>query len=203
MKDLSSKHFSYNSKKNSRVKVELLGRQKVKWVWPETIVGYCHCNLHLGYLTNSHFKEHNCVLKQCKHFEKFEDFPYWDQNKSKSELRREGKLSRKYEEIIKQEDDLRLIRMVTQAIKELNIPIVVTSVVPKQGTRSVYFVYYVSPDARNDQYQYKNLTDLLYEKYNRYFVLKHIKGPDGRYSTVYDWNQAQKRKWEKPSNIIY
>ena len=36
------------------------------------LLGYCHCQLHEGYLTAAILCEHDCIKKQCHHLEKMQ-----------------------------------------------------------------------------------------------------------------------------------
>ena len=40
-------------------------------------VGFCHNNIHRGYVGQRILKEHECINKNCPYFEKFEDSPHW------------------------------------------------------------------------------------------------------------------------------
>lgn len=42
------------------------------------IVGYCHVNIHEGYMTANLMKSHRCREKKCRYFEKFTEMPYWN-----------------------------------------------------------------------------------------------------------------------------
>ena len=47
----------------------------------ENAIGYCHNNIHRGYLTKDLIKQHSCIKKKCKYFSKYEDHPYWVEKK--------------------------------------------------------------------------------------------------------------------------
>ena len=40
-------------------------------------VGFCHHKEHVGYLSPNLVKQHDCIGKNCKYFNKYEDHPYW------------------------------------------------------------------------------------------------------------------------------
>lgn len=65
----------------------------------ENRVGYCWSEIHRGYLTQKLLKEHQCIEKECKHFQKFEDAPYWkNKEKAKENKKREKENKKRTEE---------------------------------------------------------------------------------------------------------
>jgi len=58
-----------------------------------TIIGYCHCKTHKGYLTMKLLRQHECLSKQCRFLQRFEEEPFWTQQekmKAKRKLRKEN-----------------------------------------------------------------------------------------------------------------
>ena len=58
---------------------------------PEQRCGYCWSEQHRGYLTLPLMFQHECVEKQCKHFQKYEKHSYWkgkDKAKAKKQQRK-------------------------------------------------------------------------------------------------------------------
>ena len=80
---------------------------------PEQRVGYCWSEIHRGYLTPSMLKEHECIQKQCKYFQKYEDSPYWKRKAEIKEKKRERKDMKKQQEA-KQQGILSTIRALTE-----------------------------------------------------------------------------------------
>ena len=58
------------NKKSKRTNIVRSGVKKTK------ILGYCHFNQHKGYITPEILKEHNCIEKGCRYFNKY-DTPKW------------------------------------------------------------------------------------------------------------------------------
>lgn len=57
---------------------------------PKQRVGYCWSETHRGYLTLPLMRAHECIEKGCKHFQKYEQAPYWkdkEVNKAKKKIR--------------------------------------------------------------------------------------------------------------------
>ncbi len=80
---------------------------------PEQRVGYCWSETHRGYLTLPLMTQHECVEKQCKHFQKYEQHSYWKGKDKKKEQKQRHKAQEKAQE--KQlQDMLRIIRALTE-----------------------------------------------------------------------------------------
>ena len=62
---------------------------------PSRLVGSYWCELHPGYLHKHLMDEHQCVERQCEHFEKFKDSDYWQRKIKLKEDRQVGKSERK------------------------------------------------------------------------------------------------------------
>ena len=72
----SKEHAEADTGKSELVKARLLGNQCV--ILPQTrIVGCCHNLLHPGKLTKRLMTQHDCLGKNCRYFEKYEDAGYW------------------------------------------------------------------------------------------------------------------------------
>ena len=48
-----------------------------------TAIGYCHNDIHSGYLTKNMIKQHGCITKGCRFFQKYDDNPYWKEKEKK------------------------------------------------------------------------------------------------------------------------
>lgn len=98
-------------------------------------VGYCWYPEHTGYLTLPLMREHQCIERKCKRFQKYEEAPYW---KTKEEHKKKKKKS--FEKIKnkenKKEEILQLFRKYTNHIENF----VITRVVEENNTYVVYFV---------------------------------------------------------------
>lgn len=62
---------------------------------PQDAVGYCHYNLHRGYLSWKAIKSHDCLGKQCPYLEKYLDRPVWVQRKKEQAKKKALKQMRK------------------------------------------------------------------------------------------------------------
>ena len=72
----SKEHAEAGTGKSELVKARLLGNQCV--ILPQTrIVSCCHNLLHPGKPTKRLMTQHDCLGKNCRYFEKYEDAGYW------------------------------------------------------------------------------------------------------------------------------
>ena len=75
------------------VSTRLLGNQYAL-LPPSRIVGCCHNALHPGKLTKQLLKQHDCLGKDCRFFEKYEDAAYWIEHRRQEECKFAKKLAR-------------------------------------------------------------------------------------------------------------
>lgn len=54
-------------------------------------VGFCWSKLHKGYITKNLMKQHRCIEKNCKSFQKIPDAPYWAVKETKTQKRKNRK----------------------------------------------------------------------------------------------------------------
>lgn len=67
-------------------------------------IGYCWYNAHKGFLTVALLREHQCVEKECKYFQKYKDAGYWKEQKKRKAKSKELRAKRK--EMIKKKEYL-------------------------------------------------------------------------------------------------
>ena len=80
---------------------------------PEQRCGYCWSETHRGYLTLPLMFQHECIEKQCKHFQKYEKHSYWKGKDKKKEQKQKRKAQEKaYEQ--KLQEMLGIIRALTE-----------------------------------------------------------------------------------------
>ena len=166
-----------------------------------SIVGKCHCAAHKGYLTVILLHRHECVEKGCFHLEKFEGYPYWARREAREATLRGQKARKKRRKLElaaqKQKEERRLsaLRATVQKIAdELYMPILITRVAPAVQAEAgkQYIVNYVSDGAYNDWNAYFSLAYEMGRRFGGKYLLKHHKGPDGRYLTIRDWAAIKK-----------
>lgn len=82
---------------------------------PTNCIGYCWMHQHPGYLTLSTIQKHDCIGKQCRHFEKFKTCDYWKKLEQKKREKIDLKNQKKQTEIKKAQ--------ILQAFRELIAPV--------------------------------------------------------------------------------
>lgn len=156
-----------------------------------SIVGYCHCTTHKGVLDISDMNRHDCIKKSCFHFEKYEQFPYWEKKKRAAEAMKIKKTAIKAKQLKRQKaadehnSELEKIRTEAQTISSglgYNIGIIKTEKISPKA----YVIFYVSDKSYNDWYIYQELSVSLYHTYGSFFELRHIKTVDGKYAVFED-----------------
>lgn len=180
----------YSDVANEYLRANLIG-QKPSLIKSSSVVGYCHCDRHKGFLTKQLHKSHECAAKQCPFLEKFEDYPYW----KNLELEKRKKAYRRNEErrrlSKKEAADNALLKLAREAqlyCYEAGFPIVITKLRMTEDTN--YIVNYVSDNLYNDWALYFGLALFLGKKYRKKFMLRHVKLPDGGYASTDDWRRT-------------
>lgn len=75
-------------------------------------IGYCHFEGHPGYLTKKLMQEHNCLQKNCKHYEANLNTNYWQKKLAQKNARN---LEKELKQMIKEQEDeiLKTLRKIT------------------------------------------------------------------------------------------
>lgn len=154
-----------------------------------SLVGYCHNENHKGFLTVSIMNEHECIAKGCNFFEKFEDYPYWVRKHRKEEqekVAKEKAARRKENRRLAQENlDRKNANMVARAeelIKSYGYENIKIISIHTDKTGGV--IFFISDKNENDWYEYRELAFSMSRIFNKKFMLKHAKLPDGSYATI-------------------
>ena len=154
-----------------------------------SLVGYCHNKDHIGFITVEIMNEHDCVAKGCHYFEKFEDYPYWQKQRRKEELKELTKIKRQRQKENKQrqEENIRkrdkaFIAKAYQVAEELGIDNFKIISIHKDDKG--YTIFYMSNKPVNDWYDFREIAFALNKTFNKKFTLKHTKMLDGSYATI-------------------
>ena len=177
--------------KSGAIKVRLLNGT-IADVKEEQIVGYCHYELHKGYVSSKLIKIHNCALKECPFLQRYEP-SYWNEqlNKErKKRLRKIKKIQDSYEQNLSQDRMEKIKHSAQKIANQYLFPIFITGVSNIKGY--VYSIHYVSAERKNDWQKYYQIIDVLKEMYKGLgFTLRHVKKLDGSYATFKDLNSVQ------------
>lgn len=168
--------------------VHLIGEAYAK-VDTNSLVGYCHNEAHKGFLTVTIMNEHDCINKECFYFEKFEDYPFWrkKQRKEKQEKLRKIKAARRKEnarlakEKLKRENAL-MVSRAEELIDKYNYNNIEIISIHTDKTSGV--IFFISDKNENDWYEYREIAFSMNKIFNKKFMLKHAKLPDGSYATI-------------------
>lgn len=162
----------------------------------KSVIGYCHCSKHKGYLNVSLLKSHDCIKKECVYLEKFEDYPFWvnymNSQKAKERRKQAKKQSVKSKAEHKESVERKMNALLESAqgiADKLGYPIRVVKVSPRADTKEnyEYIVNYVSDIPYDDWRLYYDLALTLGKCFGGKYILKHIKRLDGGYVTIFDW----------------
>lgn len=157
------------------------------------VVGFCHSELHKGYITVRLMKNHQCLQKKCSRFEKIESSPYWINSKHAAERKEKAKESKfkknEKEKILK----LRLVQMLDDAIEiaKLDYPEIIISNIIKNRESGGFIINYVSDNGYNDYFNYLGLAKDLKSIYCAPFELRKVKLFNGKYATRRDYNKLK------------
>lgn len=157
----------------------------------KSLVGYCHSNLHKGYITEPLMKQHQCLERGCPRFEKFIEYPYWVDKQKKKEQKaiNKQKKERRIRHELMLDDKLNSMKSRAQNIaNECGFPIIITKVHKNEDNLKGYIINYIS-----DSYHYLGAVSrkMSYE-YTGSFLFKRVKNVDGSYATIDDWLNAKR-----------
>lgn len=176
--------------------VRLINGEKM-YVSDPKLVGYCHYKLHKGYISLNILKDHRCVKKDCPFLEKFEDHAYWITEKRIKKAVEKHKQEIKDILRFKKERERQLeihindmYEEISILAHEMNFDIIVCSV--RKIDSNKYIIFYVSDNTYDDHLNYVLLARTARYLFSEWFILKHIKLPDGRYASKSDWLRLKK-----------
>lgn len=174
------------------VNARLLGAQHVKISY-KRIVGRCHSTLHPGKLTRRIMEEHDCLGKQCCHFEKYEETGYWQELERKQKLKKVAKTqkaARKQQAAEEAEYFEELKALFQSYADEAGYTMQITRV---QGVRATIYVYYVSdyPFADGNRFP-AFLKSVRFFFPHHQIVLRHVMNQEGHFLTRDEYAQIKR-----------
>lgn len=176
-------NFLKIGEKYCRVKIVGGGVQNVKIV---SLVGYCHCLEHTGYITVNILEKHDCINKKCLRLEKFENYPFWE-NRKRQQLAKEN---RKREIRIEAKEKVRLLKEIKEEacrwVEQLKYPILIINI--NEIAPQKYIIYFVSESAVNDSFLYWDIGVKLHDRFSGKFRVQRIKKSDGTYAGLSDFS---------------
>jgi len=149
------------------------------------IVGCCHNNIHPGKMTKGLLKQHDCLGKQCRFFEKYEDSPYWENDRNRKKEREKAKQKKKEQRAaaIAEEESLRSIGdALRECIPEEEDHLEIIRV--ERVSATVITVFYVSDNRFADGNRFPTFLETAQRNHPAWHLrLRHIKDLDGHFVT--------------------
>ena len=173
-----------NSGENSRD--ELNGAKLVSgdyvYISKNKLLGYCHCDLHKGYLTKSIYTKHKCAEKQCSFFQKFDNCPYWQAKRIHQEYKKTA--VQKKNDKKAREDELRSWAAELQQMADnFGHHIKITSL--RQGNNRGHIIaFYISDKPYNDRRRFFDVAKAFGAERSVYIELRHVKDINGKYALL-------------------
>jgi hypothetical protein len=172
----------------------IISVKTIEGVWKDVkvknIVGYCHYKHHKGVLTKNLFKFHRCDRRGCYYFQKFAEYPFWENmekqkaiEKTFAEKEKEKKLSKVY---ISND----ILSDISIMISEHPLPTIVTSIT--RINPIMIQINYVTNRDYDDHVDFNGIKKKLQTKYNQQFKLQHIKLLNGEYAKISDYLSRRK-----------
>lgn len=190
----SKEHAEAETGKSELVKARLLGNQCV--ILPQTrIVGCCHNLLHPGKLTKRLMTQHDCLGKNCRHFEKYEDAGYWkecDRKKEQKRTARQLQRMKREQEAATEAILQNLAELFQSYIDDAGYAMQIVRVDAERVNR--YRVFYVSeyPFADGDRFP-KFLETVCFFFPDYRLNLRHIRDVDGHFVTIEEYQQRVRK----------
>lgn len=151
--------------------------------------------IHPGKLTAKIMDEHDCLGKQCRYFERYEDSGYWiaKEQKRKEKDRRKAAQQREKQEAQRMEDDLEETRELFQSYADA-FEYEMFIVRLQKENKNHYKVFYVSENRFADGNRFPNFLDTIKYYFPKCRIdLRYIRDVDGHFATI-DEYMARKGK---------
>ena len=180
--------------KNGKINVRLVNGENAN-VQKESIVGYCHYELHKGYLTSDLLEEHHSFYKHSTFLQRYKA-SYWKKQQSKEKSKRLRRIKKKQDSFENKITNERLekLKVSAQNIADFYyFPIAITGVSVISGY--YYSIHYISDVSENDWQKYRLLIIELKKIYKGLgFSIRHVKRLDGRYATFDDFKNLKRKR---------
>lgn len=182
------------------VVAKLLGNQRIQ-ITKSKLVGYCHNVIHPGKLTAKIMNEHDCLGKQCRFFEKYEDSTYWiaQEQKRKEKDKRKAAKQKQKQEAQQIEDELEETRELFQSYADaLEYELFIVRL--QRESQNHYKVFYVSENRFADGNRFPNFLDTIKHYFPKLRIeLRHIRDLDGHFVTIDEYMVRKgKRRMDFP-----
>lgn len=175
------------------VVARMLGNQHIS-ITKSKLVGCCHNIIHPGKLTAKIMEEHDCIGKQCRFFEKYEDSSYWlgRENKRREKEKRKAAQRQQKQQAQKLEEELEETKELFQSYADaFEYELMIVRLQKEKENR--YKVFYVSENRFADGNRFPHFLETIKYYFPKYRIeLRHIRDVDGHFVTI-DEYIARKR----------
>ena len=158
----------------------------------KSVIAYCNCRLHLGFITPGIMKKHNCLRKECRYFKKVESTFWEDFEKAKSQkelIKQEKRRKKEAEKAYKssQKKHIELIKILfEQLIGEMSYYNVHITKIEEYERK--YRIFYVADDRRAiDRQMETYIIKSIKKSYKGMFSIRRMKNIDGANATWQEW----------------
>ena len=158
------------------------------------LVGCCHNLIHPGKITKAILNQHDCLGKQCRYFEKYEDSPYWAQLKEKQVKRQKAKQEKKTMKAVAAKEAEKMLCIgdeLRNCIPEEESHMEIVRV--ERAKRSTFIVFYVSDNRFADGDRFPLFLDATQQNHPGWKLrLRHIKDIDGHFVTRQEFHERKR-----------
>lgn len=176
---------SSQSVERKLISVKLLGNKRVE-IANVKIVGFCHNLIHPGKMTRKIMEEHDCLVKNCKFFEKNNESPYWAAEEKKKRQKEERKQIQqaKKEAAQKLEDELAELKDLFQSYADDAGYAMLIVRLEKEWTNR-YKIFYVSENPFADGNRFPDFLSTIKFFFPQISInMRHIRDVDGHFVTI-------------------
>lgn len=156
----------------------------------KNIVGFCHYKHHKGVVTKNLFKSHDCSRRGCYYFQKFAEYPFWENMEKAKEVEKVALQHKKEKKHAKVYIDNDILSDISKMMSAHPLPTIVTSITRVSPT-SIQ-INYVTDRDYDDHTDFNGIKKRLQVGYGQQFKLQHIKLPNGKYARISDYLSRRK-----------
>ena len=180
------------ARRNEVVNARLLGGAHIE-IRRKLLVGFCHNQIHPGKMTRQLMEEHDCLGKECRFFEKYEDASYWRDRARKTALKqhvRQQKKAQKEQQQQQENTGLSCREVFQSYIDEIGYSMKIVRV---QKEKKVFTVFYVSEYPFPDGNRFPDfLNRVWHENAGCRVILRHIQDMSGHFVTIDEYAQIKR-----------
>lgn len=158
------------------------------------LVGCCHNRIHPGKLTRKLMEAHDCLGKECRFFEKYEDADYWREKNRKAAAKKKHRQKQTLEKVQQQrrEADALTLKDLFQTYAD-DAGYVLRIVRVQEEKKGLIKVFYVSENRFRDGNLFPNFLSRILEEHPRYSILmRHIQDVDGHCVTLEEYDALRR-----------